>query len=59
MSTINEVKIRFNYGRVVAVLNKEDLNQWVLNSDLHQPFMYTIHGIGAVTDVDRYINNLS
>lgn len=58
MEANNEVKVRFNYGRVVAVLDRKDLDAWVLGADLYQPFMYTIHGIGEVTDVEKYKKHL-
>jgi len=50
------IQVRFNYGRKIASFdNREALEKWVKTAanDLYQPFMYTIHGIGEVTDVMR------
>jgi hypothetical protein len=41
---MDDVTIRFNHGRMVAVFdNEEDMKNWVRNSELYQEFMYTIH----------------
>ena len=54
ITNTTEIKVRFNYGRVIATFdNREALDAWVLDADLHDPYMYTIHGIGEVTDVMR------
>jgi hypothetical protein len=52
---MEDITIRFNGGRYVASFDTiEDLTNWVRNSDLYQPFMYTIHGMGEIIDLDKF-----
>jgi hypothetical protein len=47
--------IRFNFGRLVAHFDTiDDLDNWVLNADLYQPFMYTVHGITQTNCLEKY-----
>ena len=44
---------------MVAVFdNQDDLDNWIKGSDLHQEFMYTIHGIGEIKDLSKYKKTL-
>ena len=55
-----DITIRFNYRRMVAVFESiEDLNNWLKKSDLYQEFMYTIHGHGGETDLQKYKKSLA
>jgi hypothetical protein len=56
-----DITIRFNYGRMVATFDNQDgLNQWInsYGSEIHQPFMYTIHGMGDVKCLEKYMKTL-
>jgi hypothetical protein len=53
------ITIRFNFGRMVAVFDTVDeLKNWVINSDLPEPFMFTIHGHGGEVDYEKYRKSL-
>jgi hypothetical protein len=53
------ITIRFNFCRMVASFDSiQDLDRWVLNSDLNEPFMYTIHGHGGEVNFEKYRNQL-
>ena len=57
----NDVTIRFNHGSIVATFNnQDDLNKWLkmYGSDFHQPFMYTIHGLGSTNCLEKYLKTL-
>ena len=55
----SEFTIRFNHGRVVATFDDKDtMDNWIKNSDLYQPFMYTIHGLGEVRNLEKYKDQL-
>lgn len=59
--TTTDVTIRFNHGRMVATFdNQKDLDKWLrfYGNDFKEPFMYTIHGLGEVKCVDKYIKTL-
>jgi len=56
-----DITIRFNHGRMVSTFdNQDDLNQWLnaYGADFYQPFMYTIHGMGSVKCVEKYMKTL-
>lgn len=58
---MNDIVIRFNRGRMVAVFdNQDDLNRWLdmYGDDFTEPFMYTIHGLGDITTVEDYQKKL-
>lgn len=56
---MNDIVIRYNFGRMVAVFsNKKDLDNWVKNSELYQPFMYTIHGHNGEVALEKYKKKL-
>lgn len=55
-----DVFIRFNYVRLVAHFDSvADLNNWVLNCELPEPYMCTIHIGGDVFVLDKYILTLT
>jgi hypothetical protein len=56
---MEDITIRFNGGGYVASFDTiEDLINWVRNSDLYHPFMYTIHGIGEIVDLEKFKKNI-
>ena len=56
---MDDITIRFNHGRMVAVFdNQDDLDNWVKNCDLHQEFMYTIHGHSGEKCLEKYKKTL-
>jgi hypothetical protein len=62
------ITVRFNHRRYVASFDSiKDLNRWLLGADLHQAFMYTLHGAdfsaystdkNQIGCVDRYLKKL-
>jgi hypothetical protein len=51
------IVVRFNFGRMVATFETiNDLHRWMLNAELNEPFMYTIHGHGGETSFEKYRN---
>lgn len=34
--------------------DKETMDKWILNCDLNEEYMYTIHGLNEVTDIEKY-----
>jgi hypothetical protein len=57
----DNITIRFNHGRMIAAFDSQaDMDRWLKSyaNDFYQVFMYTIHMVGQILDLEKYIGKM-